>query len=954
LKHSSQLWFVLWSILLVLSASCSTRKNTFVNRVYHTVTSTYNVNFNGREALNKGIDDLEKKRKDNFLEILPIYYYPPKQDLTSSFPSFDRTIEKTSKSVFKHSILIRGKEYVKTMNNAYLMMGKAYFYKQDYNEAKRIFNYIIATYNDWGSVEEASIWLARSEMRQDYFVRAQSILEEIAPIMYQNKVKSTNIRNNDELDTKSKTTPKPKVTYKNKYQKQRAKAQAKAAKVKAQAQAKKNSKDKITQGSRRITNDVRRQYYAAQAEYNLLAPNKDTEAAIANIKTVLQYRPKKDFRVRLNFILGQLYEMMGDQQSAQNWFLRVIKATPEYEMEFSARMHLAVNYDGTALSKKTIVKELNKMLKDGKNEDYRDQIYYAFSEIARIDEEKNDREYYLAKSVAAYSKNDYQRTFSSLALAEIFFDEEEYIKAQAYYDTALMSMPANYPNSEAINQKASVLKDLVDNLNIIQLQDSLQRIAKMSESERNNWVNRMISKYKEEEQRLAKEESDRLLAFGSTQDFANINVNTKGVSNKWYFYNPGLVAQGTTEFYRRFGNRKLEDNWRISNKTTISFETMAELNSGDPQIEESDDEENTIKPRETDPKKPAYYTQDIPTTQGAIDSSNMLIANAMYNAGTIYFDQLNDLKRSNEILQKLVQRFPNNDLVPQSYFLLWVNFTKLKNLQKADEMKSIILSKYPDTDYAKLILDPNYYKKIAEAAKENEKKYDELYNAYSTKQWAKTVQLADNLIEQSEEVPLLAKINYLRAVAIGQIQGEEALKEALLKITQNYPKEPVTELAKIYLSMFSTQNQIVSEQKGGGDTFVPTDETTIGKESPFNTNLDEQHYIIVIVDVHKKTVNDIKYDIANFNSTYFSLVHLTINNFYINQNEQLITVTRFKGKDDALNYYIALTTNDLFSPSIQDKSLTVFAISATNYSIYYNKVDSRYLYKSFFEKNYLK
>jgi len=116
--------------------------------------------------------------------------------------------------------------------------------------------------------------------------------------------------------------------------------------------------------------------------------------------------------------------------------------------------------------------------------------------------------------------------------------------------------------------------------------------------------------------------------------------------------------------------------------------------------------------------------------------------------------------------------------------------------------------------------------------------------------------------------------------------------------------------------------------------------------------LDEQHYIIILVNVHKKTVTDAKYDVSTFNSTYFSLERFNVNSYYVNQDEQLITIARFKGKANAMNYYIALTTNDVFESSIQDKSLTVYAISATNYSIYYNKIDKRYLYKRFFEENY--
>ena len=953
MKQTYNIWTLLLSALLLVSVSCSTRSSKFGNRAYHTITSKYNVNFNGKEALKKGVAELNKKKQDNYLEILPIYFYPPKQDLTSLFPSFDKAIEKSSKAVFKHSIFLRGKEFVKTMNDAYMMMGKAYFYKQDYIQAKRVFSYVIETY-DWGSVEEATIWLARCEMQQNYFPQAQSLLTDLNPVMYQKKVKTNSIRDDDQLKIKAKSPSKKKNKH-SKYSKYNKKKTTSIAKNNSKKPGKKGAQKRI------ITNKTRLQYYAAEAEYNLIAPNGDIEDAIDNIKNALKYKPKKDFKVRLYFILGQLYEKLDQRPAAQNWFLQVIRATPDYDMEFSARMHLAVNYDGTSVSKKTIMKELSKMLKDKKNEDFKDQIYYAISEIARIDEEDADREFYLAKSVAAYTKNDYQRTYSAVTLANIFFDEEEYVKAQAYFDTALMSLSKNFPNYEEIIKKASILNDLVENLNVIQLQDSLQRIAKMSESERRNWVNTMINKYTEEERRQAKEEADRMLALDATRGFADINVNTQGQSNKWYFYNPGLVSQGATEFYRRFGNRKLEDNWRISNKSVMSFEDMATFNDGGDNKEEEeelDDFGNPIKKRETDPKKPEYYTQDLPMTAGAIDTSNMQIVNAMYNAAVIYFDQLNDLKRANDMFQKLIQRFPEHELVLPSYYLLWTNYTKLKNTQKAEEIKNIFLTKYPDTDYAHLISNPNYYKKLAEQAQENERIYEQLYKVYLSKQWERTVQLADELLEKNESEALAAKVSYLKAVAIGQLQGNEALKEVLTILIKEFPLEKVTELAKIYLSTLSESyqpgkvNEITNKEiVATGTSTEPTNKST---ESPFNPNIDEQHYIIILVDVHKKNVTDVKYDVANFNSTYFSLERFNINSFYINQDEQMVTISRFKNKTEAMNYYIAISTNNVFSSSMKDKSLVVYAISASNYSIYYSKADERYLYKNFFEENYLK
>ena len=693
-------------IIISISISCATNKNSFENRAYHTVTSKYNINFNGKEALKEGELEIEKKRKENYTSVLPIYYYPTKEDLGSINSKMDRVIEKASKSIYKHSMLIRGKEYVKTMDDAYMMMGKAYFHKQDFINATRIFTYIAKKYPSWGMAEEAIILNARTAIRQKQYTRAQQLLEEVYQIIYPKNERKLNF-----------------------------------------------------------------QYYAALAELNITNPAGEIDVAISSLIELQKLRPKRDMAIRINYILGQLYELDGNNKEAQFYFLQVLKSTPTYEMEFNARMKLASNYDGSSQSKELIIKELNRMLKDGKNDEFKDQIYFAFSEIARIDENKKERMDYLGMSVSAYVSNNYQRTFSSITLADLFFEESEYVKAQAYYDTALLALPSDYPNRESVVKRASFLKDLVDNLNEITLQDSLQKIAKMSEGERNSWVKKMIDKYTEEERRLEREENERMMLLQSTQNFANTNINTSG-SNKWYFYNPSLVTQGATEFYRRFGNRKLADNWIISNKQQISFDDMNNLSDSADAEPEFDEDGNIIVKRETDPKKPAYYTQDLPKTQGAIDTSNLKIANAMYNAGLIYYDLLKDENRSIEMFDQLIQRFPENDLIAPSCYLVYINFKKTNN-PKGEKYKDIILNRFPDSDYAKLILDPDYYKKIAEKVNELERKYATTYDAFNKKLWQRTVQLADESIPNCDKnIILKSKFEYLRTISYGQIHGQ--------------------------------------------------------------------------------------------------------------------------------------------------------------------------------------
>ena len=378
-------------LLTAALTGCSTSKNTFPNRAYHNVTCKYNVYWNGKQAMKDAEKELAKLSKDNYTATLPVYNYPDKSDLGPCLSHLDRTIEKSSKAIHKHSMMFKGKEYVKTIDDAYFLMAKSYFYKQDYVQAQRVLNYIEHTYPKSNILNEAEVLLARAQMRQ---------------------------------------------------------------------------------------------FNAAKAEYHLTSPDGDVQEAIDYIGNALANHPKREFSTRLQLILGELYETLGQQAEAQKNFREVIKKSNNYEMTFCAQMHLASNYDGSESNRNTITRQLNKMLNDKKNEDYRDQIYYAFSEIARIDEDEDLQMDYLAKSVAASTNNNYQKTFSSLALADLYFENNEYREAQHYYDTAMMVIPKNYPNYEDLQKKSNVLKDLVNKLDEIDLQDSLLRIANLPEGQR--------------------------------------------------------------------------------------------------------------------------------------------------------------------------------------------------------------------------------------------------------------------------------------------------------------------------------------------------------------------------------------------------------------------------------------------------------------------------------------
>ena len=880
-------------LLTAALTGCSTSKNTFPNRAFHNVTCKYNVYWNGNQAMKDAEKELAKLSKDNYTTTLPIYNYPDKSDLGPCLSHLDRTIEKSSKAIHKHSMMFKGKEYVKTIDDAYFLMAKSYFYKQDYVQAQRVLNYITHTYPKSNILDEAEVLLARAQMRQGYYSSADELLETIR---YMNE--------------------------------------------------KKNKKSFAVL------------FNAAKAEYHLTAPDGDKQEAIDYIGHALANHPKRDFRTRLQLILGELYEDLGQQAEAQKNFKEVIKKSNIYEMTFCAQMHLAANYDGTESNRNAITKQLNKMLDDKKNEDYRDQIYYAFSEIARIDEDDSLRKDYLAKSVAASTNNNYQKTFSSITLADLYFEDNEYREAQHYYDTAMMVIPKNYPNYEELQKKSNVLKDLVDKLDEIDLQDSLLRIANLPEGQRNAWVKKMIADYTEAERKAAAEEAERMLAMQNAASYSNINTLQNSSNGKWYFYNQSLVTAGQQDFYRRFGNRKLEDNWFISNKTQISFDDMALMN--DPSLAQDtvdyDEDGNPIPKRETDPKKEAYYLQDLPLTQGAKDTANAIIAKDLYETGFMYQDLLGDTKRACASFESLIQRYPKSEYALPAIYMLYTLY-KSSGDPKAETYKNTLLTQYPETDYAKLIQDPEYYNKLAAREKSLENQYAQVYEDFMNKRWSNVVSAANAAIPNCTDETLQSQYAYLRAVAAGQVYNQDTLIVGLTNIVKKYPQQPVADLARHYLSNF-TQQQIqkalgIEENSQEQAELQQVIQPETQKSSAFVFNAEEQHYVILLVKTADLPLQTVKQNLTNFNKDKFSLKNLTISSFFIDNQRQMITISKFDGSSDAMDYYYFLLKDEQFMSDISKQTIVPFAISSTNYTTFYNKRNERDNYTEFFKENYL-
>ena len=879
--------------LIISIVGCSTKKNTFTRRTYHNLTAHYNAYFNGNESLKEGVVDLAKAHLDNYNKVLPVYKYGTAQNAQTVFPAMDKAIAKASKVITKHSIFIKGKENVKWIDDAYLLMAKANFYKQEYKSATETFDFIVKRYKDDPIKYDAMLWLCKTYNQTKKFSNSESLLD-----MVQSKI--------DKGDFSKKTKMEFPLVYADFY---------------------------IQQGN-----------YAPAIEY---------------LVSGLDLNKKKQIKVRLSFILAQIYQRSGNLQKATEYYKKVINMNPPYEMAFSSKINIAKCYDASAGDSKEIKKQLNKMIRDIKNKEYLDQIYYALAEISLKEEDTITGIKYLRLSARNSISNPEQKALSYLKLADIHFIQLDYEPSEMYYDSAVTFLPKDYPEYEEIVNKKNILNSLVKNIKVVTLEDSLQVLAKMSERERNAVIDKVIETILEEEKRKQQEEIDRQqsLAFLQQNNKTNENNNQNNSGGQWYFYNTSAVSFGFTEFLKKWGNRKLEDNWRLLNKqVSMDFtdENATELDSLT-----ADSIKKNPKPNLKDR---AYYLKSIPLTPESIDKSNAKISEALNNIAFIYREDLKNNSKSISTFENHLIRFPDSKLCLNIYYQLFRIYQEEENKPKENYYKDLILNKYPDSEYAKIILDPNYNKQIESKSNEVASLYNETYIAYQNKQYDVVLTNSDRAISTYKDKKLSPKFDYLKALAIGKSTKDTAAFVAALKLViAKYPNSDVKDPAQ---EMLDALTAIKGSSLNGNNDYNSNNANlnNSGKKDSLNKkivvpaaeysfNADAFHFYILIVDVKTTNINDLKIKLSNYNTQYYSIDKLGVTNVFLDDKRQLITISKFENKQKGIVYYNALKNNkDVFS-ALSPGTFQYLLISAENYPIFYKSKDvNKYL--NFYNKNY--
>ena len=524
--------------------------------------------------------------------------------------------------------------------------------------------------------------------------------------------------------------------------------------------------------------------YAAELQYDIDVQNyKDGE--VMGVQAI-QYCNDNKLRLRWRFILAQLQELNGNNKDAYANYSHIARSNANFEMAFNAQLNEIRIADMGNGAKESRIDQLKDLLKNPNNKEFKDQIYYQVGQQYLGDKDYDNAIKNYKLSVRNSAGNQNQKGLSYLRIADIdFSDKADYVHAKKYYDSTLIALSPNYPGYLTIQKKTNNLKLLTDRLQIISREDTLQMLARYDEKTRQLMIDSMVTR--EILQQQADQANINAAKNASNNNAAGTIFNTPGGST-FYFYNSNAVSQGYNDFKKTWGDRKLEDNWRRSNRAN----TDQAANSVNPNVAAATDAMadpySVNKNNVVASNYRQQIVQNLPLTPDKLALSNLRIFNAYFDIANFYRDILDDKKEAINTYNTILKRFPDNPNLPAIYYSLYRLYSEL-NDTKADVYKNKLLTNYAGTPFAQVILDPDYSKKLGDKDAEFNTLYNSVYDLYAHHKYSDVITQVDAVQKQYPNNKYSAQLYYLRAISAGHQEPLAPFQKDLQQIATTYPND---------------------------------------------------------------------------------------------------------------------------------------------------------------------
>lgn len=655
----------------------------------------------------------------------------------------------------------------------------------------------------------------------------------------------------------------------------------------------------------------------------------DLDKMIRNLSEAAPLLTKKDRPGRIYFIIGQVYQTLGFEDEAYNYYRQCIATTPEYEVDFYARLYMAqVAEISRSKSVALARKSFKKLLKDRKNKEFQDKIYYEMG----VFEKKQGN---ISEAIAYYNlairtgNNKLINGDAYIRLGEIYYDTlRNFELAQAYYDSAVTSMSQQRPDFAIIRARQEVLNEFVNHLKTITWQDSLLVLATMDTTALRQLIKDDVESKKPVVETKGKRRKRERVDINPVASRTESQEGIQG--SDWYFGNPSAVGLGQVEFVRVWGKIPLEDNWRRSSRASPQSERLDPLVA----MQVPDDKEN-VKVIASDPVQEEYnkLIKQLPLTDEQKAESLNKIEEAYFALGDIYYFKLQEKDNSIRTYEKLLDRFPNTRHEPEVLYKLYL-MHKESNPAYSDSLAARLIAVFPETDFAKIIINPEYLLVSSQNLEKQKALYKEAYEYYLLGQYKQSMQLIDQAmgLEVTSFTPQLALLPIL---ITGKTENISLYQFQLDQYIKTYPDSETTAYAKTLLN--ASREFEVKKEKAKGIEYI--------------RSFEEPHYFILVYATTDKMENEVVQTLNSFNGMYFKELNLKVSNLILNDMHTLTMVSDLPRVSSALEYYKTFTEKLQTLTGIKNHKFNSFVITKDNFNIFY-RTKGLDEYLRFFEKNY--
>ncbi|MBL4648174.1 MAG: tetratricopeptide repeat protein, partial [Aureispira sp.] len=837
-------------------------------------------------------------------------------------------------------------------DDSYHLMGKAEFLQQEYERAANTFKFIVDKYHPENVAKELEK-LKKKKKKKKRKGKKRKKRKKKKRKKKKGKKKGKKKPNGDPEEEEEKP-----IKYGLKHRPVRYKSMLWLAKTYIEL----GQYDDAGYYLRQLDNDKKvpkklRSEVQAVIAYNWIV-QKEYVKAIEPLEIAVKGTKKKWIKNRYVYVLGQLYQMESNNQMAMENFHDVLRLRPSYEMEFNARLNMATNA-ASASGKKVIDPEiaLKRMLRDSKNEEYKDQIYFALAQIKLKSGNKDEGILALQQSLY-YGTSNAQRAEGALLLAELFYERDDFVKSYAYYDSTVQVMDKNderYTTTEMYKRR---LEGVATHVAIKVDKDSMLIVGAWERKRQETWAikgmeidelnaqyggaeNATIEAPKRGGQGLRDRISKSMVQAPNGERQPNrpskrpasgkITISDAAIQkSKFPLYNASLKKKGVREFEKRWNNRAWVDDWRRSDK--------------EEEINTDADDIVVVEPK-TQAEIDAYLKKKgVPKSDQEIASMKAKIGASMYKAAEHYREDLGRTDKALELVEEMVQKYPDNVYTVEGMFLAYNIYSEKNNISKATYYKNEILKKYPESNIAKVLSDPEFANSEKLKYEKINKYYDDTYDMIKGGEAEKALGRVRAIpTEFGTNYEMKARFAILEAMCVGGMKGEQDYIKALRIIVTSFPDTKEEKQAKEMIA-------ILSGKKGSRGGRKINNGSSDKGSSPFKANEKIKHFILIVFDSKKTKVNQYRAPLTEYNNKFHLNKKLSVSTILVDASiPTLIVRGAYPNANEAMKYVVNARSNPEFLTGVE--GYTIYAISSENYGIAMT-TQKFHLYSTFFEKHY--